>query len=272
MAAARRHREALAVLRSVPLLAELPPGRLLEVARAMRALDVAAGTSVVRQGERGDRFYVVVRGAFEVLVDGQPQVRLGPGEYFGERALLDRAPRAATVVAAEPGRLFALGGTAFEALLARDLALRARLAAALAYRADVANIELFRGLGPGELDVLLARLIPLEIGAGETIVRQSEPGERFFIIRSGGVEVVRDGAVLAQLGPGDTFGEIALLLHLPRTASVIATRQTHLLALEAHDFHDLLAGYLGRAGELERLSHLRLRTHTAGRGGRAGPE
>ena len=67
--------------------------------------------------------------------------------------------------------------------------------------------------------------------------------------------------MLAQLGPGEAFGEIALLLDLPRTATVAAIEPATLLALDAYDFRDLLASYLGRAGELERLSHLRLLSH-----------
>jgi CRP-like cAMP-binding protein len=81
------------------------------------------------------------------------------------------------------------------------------------------------------------------------------------VVRSGRVKVTRNGGPLAELGPGEAFGEIALLLDVPRTATVTALEPTRLLVLEAHDFRDLLAGYLGRAGELERLSHLRLRTH-----------
>ncbi len=80
-------------------------------------------------------------------------------------------------------------------------------------------------------------------------------------MRSGGVDVERDGQVLAQLGPGEAFGEIALLLDVPRTATVTATEPTSLLALDADDFRDVLTSYLGRASELERLSHLRLLTH-----------
>jgi CRP-like cAMP-binding protein len=138
---------------------------------------------------------------------------------------------------------------------------RAQLEAALAYRDEVARMPLFRELSPAELDLLLARLVPLEVRPGETIIRQGELGQRFYLIRSGTVEVERDGARLAQLGPGEAFGEIALLLDVPRTATVTASEPTRLLALEARDFRDLLAGYLGRAGDLERLSHLRLRAH-----------
>jgi putative peptide zinc metalloprotease protein len=260
-AAELRHREALAALRAVALWAELPAARLLEVARAMQAQDVGRGTEVVRQGEQGDRFYLVVRGAFEVLVDGQPQVPLGRGDYFGERALLHRAPRAASVVATASSRLFVLDQSAFDALLASDLAVRSRLEAAMAYRQDVQHMPLFADLSSVDVDLLLARLVPLTVDTDETIIRQGDSGERFYVVRWGGVDVVRDGELLAHLGPGDAFGEIALLLDVPRTATVTATQPTQLLALEAHDFRDLLAGYLGRASELAQLSHLRLRTH-----------
>ncbi len=259
-AAEHRYREALAALRAVPVWAELPAGRLLEVARAMRAQDVPRGVEVVRQGESGDRFFLVAGGAFEVLVDGQ-QIRLERGDYFGERALLHRAPRAATVVAIEPSRVLVLEQTAFDTLLAGDLEVRARLEAALAYRQEVAEMALFRDLSPAELDVLLARLVPVEAAPNETVIRQGDSGERFYVVRFGAVEVERDGQPLARLGPGDAFGEIALLLDVPRTATVTAIEPTRLLALEAHDFRDLLAGYLGRADELQRLSYLRLRTH-----------
>ncbi len=260
-AAARRHRAMLDALRAVPLWAGLPDGQALEVARAMRVQDVPPGTEVVRQGEPGDRFYLIDYGRFEVLVDGQPVARLGRGDYFGERALLNRAPRAATVVAVEPGRVFWLDQAQFQALLAHDLATRARLEAAVAYRAEVAAMPLFRDLRPVELDLLLARLIPIRVEAGAAIIHQGEPGDRFYIIRSGSVQVERDDHLLATLGPGETFGEIALLHNVPRTATVRAVEPTELLALEATDFHDLLASYFGRAEELERLSHLRLATH-----------
>jgi putative peptide zinc metalloprotease protein len=266
-AAEHRHREALATLRAVPLWAELPAARLLEVARALRTEITNPGAQIVLQGEAGDRFYLVARGAFEVLVDNRPQVRLGPGDYFGERALLHRAPRAATVVAVEPGRLFVLEREAFDTLLARDMAVRTRLETAIAYRDEVAQMPMFRDMSSVELDLLLTRLIPLEVAAGEMIIRQgadlkaSRVEGRFYVVRSGSVEVERDGERLARLAAGEAFGEIALLLDVPRTATITALERTRLLALEAHDFRDLLAGYLGRADELERLSHLRLRTH-----------
>jgi len=258
-AAAQRHRDALAALRAVPLWAELPEPRLLELARHMRAQDLEPGTEVVRQGERGDQFFVIARGIFEVVVGGQPAVLLGRGNYFGERALLKRAPRAASVIAVEPGRVYWIDQVTFDTLLAHDLEVRERLQARLAYRDELADMPLFRELGPAELDVLLGRIVPLTVDAGATIIRQGERGRRFYIVRSGTVEVSRDGEALAHLGAGEAFGEIALLFDVPRTASVVATKPSQLLALDADDFHDVLTSYLGRDSELRRLSHLRLR-------------
>ena len=260
-AAEHRHREVLAALRAVPVWSDLPAGRLLEVARAMREQHIARGAEVVRQGEVGDRFYLIASGQFEVFVDGRPEVHLGRGDFFGERALLQRAPRAATVVATSDSVLYVLERADFDALLASDLAVRAKIEAALAYRAEVAAMPLFRDLSPGELDLLLARLGVKLFAAGAVVIRQGDVGDHFYVVRSGEVEVERDGLALARLGPGEAFGEIALLLDVARTATVTALVPTTLLALDAADFRDVLAGYLGRGVELERLSHLRLLSH-----------
>jgi putative peptide zinc metalloprotease protein len=260
-AGARVHREALAALRSVPMWAEIPEARLLQIAEAMRPQAVPAGTEVVRQGEVAVRFYVVADGAFEVLVEGRTVGRLGLGDYFGERALLHHAPQAATVVAAEAGRLFWLDQATFHATVEHDVGVRERLEQALAYRSEVAEMPLFRHLAPSDLDLLLARFQPVSAKPGEVVIREGDTGDRFYVIRSGQLRVVRAGRELARLGPGDAVGEMALLLDIPRTATVDAPAGAELLALDADDFHDLLTRYCHRETPLERLSHHRLVAH-----------
>ena len=100
-------------LRAIPFLAPLPEATLEQLARAVSEERMKAGDEIVRQGERGDRFYVIDSGSVEVLVDGQLTATLGPGDYFGEIALLRDVPRTATVRVREDGLLLALAHDAF---------------------------------------------------------------------------------------------------------------------------------------------------------------
>ncbi|MFL6079629.1 MAG: MFS transporter [Ornithinibacter sp.] len=107
----------LALLRGVPLLDALPLPALETVARQLEHVVVPAGETVFRQGDPGDRFYVVVAGTAQVVGDGQPITDLGPGSSFGEIALLRRVPRTATVRAVDDLRLESLRGERFLALM-----------------------------------------------------------------------------------------------------------------------------------------------------------
>ena len=100
--------EEMALLRSTRIFAPLPTPMLERLARNLIPLSVPAGSVVITQGESGDRFYAIVQGAVEVLVDGSPLTTLGPGGSFGEIALIRDVPRTATVVTTTESRLLAL--------------------------------------------------------------------------------------------------------------------------------------------------------------------
>ncbi len=100
-------------LRALPMFAPLPPPTIEWMAAHLRELDVDAGTSIIREGQPGDRFYVVDRGACEVAIGERSIRRLGPGEGFGEIALLRRVPRTASVWATEPTTLLTLDRQSF---------------------------------------------------------------------------------------------------------------------------------------------------------------
>jgi MFS family permease len=98
----------LALLREIPMLALLPPVTLEQLASSLSRVRVAAGDDVFRQGDAGDRFYVIGAGEAEVALDDRPRVTLGPGAYFGEIALLRDVPRTATVTACTDLELYVL--------------------------------------------------------------------------------------------------------------------------------------------------------------------
>jgi Cyclic nucleotide-binding domain len=101
------------LLRDVPMLRPLGLCTMEELASGVRRETVEPGTEVVRQGDRGDQFYVIERGQLEVLVDGRPVRVLGAGESFGEIALIREVPRTATVRAVDRSQLAAIGREQF---------------------------------------------------------------------------------------------------------------------------------------------------------------
>jgi MFS family permease len=100
-------------LRAISIFAPLPEATLERLASALDEVQAAAGSTIFRQGERGDHFYIVDKGSIEVLMDGKPPVELEPGDFFGEIALLRDVPRTATVRARTDARLYALGRETF---------------------------------------------------------------------------------------------------------------------------------------------------------------
>ena len=103
----------LELLRELPMFAPLPESTLEQLAKRLAEADIPAGENVFRQGEMGDRFYVVDRGVLEVLIDGKDPIVLEPGDFFGEIALLRDVPRTATVRARTDAHLYTLGRNEF---------------------------------------------------------------------------------------------------------------------------------------------------------------
>ena len=98
----------LRILAAVPIFAPLPGGSLEHVAARLVPLRIDAGTVVVREGDMGDRFYIVAEGEVEVSQYDRPISELRSGDYFGEIALLRDSPRTATVTARTDSVLYAL--------------------------------------------------------------------------------------------------------------------------------------------------------------------
>ena len=105
--------ERVELLRKSPIFTPLPEATVEQLADRLEEVRVAAGHEIVRQGEAGDRFYLVREGTLDVAVDGRPVQDLGPGESFGEIALLRGVPRTASVTARSDAVLYALDRAAF---------------------------------------------------------------------------------------------------------------------------------------------------------------
>ena len=98
----------LTLLRGIPIFAPLPPVTLEQLASRLSRVRVPAGEVILRQGDPGDRFYVIGEGEVEIALDGGPPKTLGRGAYFGEIALLRDVPRTATVTTRTEVELYVL--------------------------------------------------------------------------------------------------------------------------------------------------------------------
>ena len=103
--------------------------------------------------------------------------------------------------------------------------------------------SIFAPLPIATLERIVNDLAPLKAPAGQDVIVQGEHGDRFFLIEHGGVEVFENGEFRRNEGPGESFGEIALLHDVPRTATVRTTAPTNLLVLERDQFLLAVTGH-----------------------------
>jgi MFS family permease len=122
------------------------------------------------------------------------------------------------------------------------------------------SIPIFSPLAPATLEYLAGAMTTVRHPAGTVVFRQGEGGDRYYVIDAGEVEVVVDGRVASSLGPGEGFGEIALLRDVPRTATVTAKTDVTLHALERDDFIAAVTDHPGSAQAADAVVANRLGT------------
>jgi CRP/FNR family transcriptional regulator, cyclic AMP receptor protein len=121
-------------LKQSPLFEGLSRKQLAQLARLSDDLDLPAGAVLCKEGSRGREFFVIIDGEAEVTKGGRRVATLGPGDFFGEIALLERVNRTATVTAVSPLRFFVISDHAFNSVLDTDPAIERKLLQALARR------------------------------------------------------------------------------------------------------------------------------------------
>ena len=104
----------------------------------------------------------------------------------------------------------------------------------------LAGCQLFHGIDADGLAALAGKATQVDFPAGHVIARQGEIGTGFFVVIDGRVRVVRDGELVATLGPGEFFGELSVLDRMPRNAMVTADVATTCLALASWDFEAVM--------------------------------
>jgi len=227
----------------LPFLQQMCDGDVDSIVRNAYRRPVPRGERVLVQGElKADLFFIVGEGRFDVARDERSVEEIGRGKCFGERALLYRAPRDATVRALCDGHLWCVPRRHFREVLREQL--RQKVAK---FNTLLCRVELFNHVDDDHRQILADALVETTYYRDEYIIRQGEEGNTFFILYEGEVSVDIDGVEVVRLvgDPAESraefFGERALLTNKPRAASVRAVSDRVLaLALDRETFEAVL--------------------------------
>jgi len=107
------------------------------------------------------------------------------------------------------------------------------------YKSRLHDVPFFSGLKKGDLELIAQQTDELDVPAGKVLAREGEIGQEFFVIETGTAEVTRAGETVGTLGPGDFFGEMALLEEERRTATVTALSPMTLIVMTRSSFRAL---------------------------------
>ena len=241
---------------------------LAELASQGEVVTLSNGEVIFRQGEDDPWLYFLLRGTVLIQQRGHAPSHILSGSETARYALARNRPRPFSAVAETALRMIRIDEHLLEARLGLDQATAYEV---FEYEGSVdpdwmlqvlAN-PTFRNVPPAHANAMFERFQPQACKAGEVIIRQGEPADHYYLIHTGTAQVTRaakDGTplVLAELGPGDGFGEEALLTGDRRNASVTMTTDGSLMSLSKPDFDALLKAPLVKTVDLEETHRLLL--------------
>ncbi|CAK0853328.1 unnamed protein product [Prorocentrum cordatum] len=220
---------------------ELEPNDMETILMAMKEVKFTADQKVITEGEDGDYLFVVEEGSLDcikVMNDAEKVVKTcGVGDVFGELALLYNCPRAASVVARGSVVCWQLDRETFNHIV-KDAAVKRRNK----YDNFLKDVALISSLGNYERSQVADCLKAETFEPGTVIVKEGEPGDKFYIVEEGALFALKGGKQVMDYTPGGYFGELALLKNQPRAASIQVSSggQAKVLSMSRASFNKML--------------------------------
>lgn len=232
-------------VKHILLFRSLDTDQIQEVIDAMFERKVVSEDHVIDQGDDGDNFYVIDSGTFDIYVKIDDADKL-VGNYdnqgsFGELALMYNMPRAATIVATSEGTLWAMERSTFRRIVLKNAYNKRKM-----YESLLENVPMLKTLESYERMNVADALVPRKFEDGELIIRQGDSADCMYFVEDGEVRITikqkdSDPEVeLTRCTKGQCFGELALVTHKPRAASVYAAGITKCAVLDIDAFERLL--------------------------------
>ncbi|GHC08675.1 cyclic nucleotide-binding domain-containing protein [Cerasicoccus arenae] len=237
---------------------------LYELAERVRGVIVDPKQHVFKEGEPGDDLYFVLNGGVEVLMSlksGRPLrvTELGPGDVFGEVALLHNVPRTRSIRAARKSLLLALSREDFQKLIVGSIGVR-DVEAIIRKQSFLHRIELCRNWHPQAMTAFSRLATLAEFQPGDVVIKKGMRNQFFYLIYDGLLEVIVEGKRVSTLATGEFFGEISLLQNSTATADIVAITGSRCLVVQRRDFlnfigKDFLVGLQFEDISSKRLKH-----------------
>ena len=262
-------------LKSLPFLADLREEELNALADCLYLREFRKGAFVFQTGQPVDAMYIVESGPMR-LVDSSSEeeefIELRPGDVFGEMALLTGTAYTEAAYATDAAVVWVLESVEFDELTDRYPSIRVALSRNLRSRLGpqdralavdmLTSIQIFADLPEETLQGIAERLVLRHVPVGEFVYTEGDSGDALYIIKSGEIKVYSssglDGDVIAHLGQGETFGEMALLTGKTRTTATRAVANTNLMVLYRTDFDEMLIHYPSLSSALSKTLSQRL--------------
>lgn len=237
------------------------------------ALEALAGKASFHTGAKGDA--LALQGEFEsdvfLLVEGQVDVTsqdptgsvktiatLNPGTLVGERSIVNRTKRKTSVVARDAIEYLRLPLAAVHALEGEFAFDFAKLRQRLEISEFVGTAELFTDMPAEVINLFVESGEMILFPKGHNLVDQGETDKTFFLLVKGHVDVLKNGAKVAELKQGDFLGEVALIANVPRTATIYTTEDSLFLCISDKAFWNILAENIELALYIENVGRRRM--------------
>jgi len=217
----------LEAVKEILLFRSLESEQLNEVLDAMFERKVTPNEYIIKQGDDGDNFYVVESGVYNIFIkQGNEDVKVGSCQNkgsFGELALMYNMPRAATIQSAGDGMLWAMDRQTFRRIVLRNAFQKRKM-----YESLLEKVPLLSSLNAYERMNLADALTSKTYTSGSVIIQQGDPADGMYFVETGEVSVTvvgNDGSErqVTTITEGGYFGELALVTHKARAATVTAS-------------------------------------------------
>jgi len=241
----------------IPLFSDLSQDEFREIVRKLKAASHLKGGTIIKEGDQGDSIMIIASGSVEVYKDAPDDRKvlvatLSEGSFFGEFGYFAYSKRQASVVAAEDSELLEITREDMEDVVRKFPGVEQVLEKF--YRGRVienilATSGLFMELDAGQREKLASQFKLEEFRENSDIVVEGEDADKMYLIRSGNVLVhtknpMGDKVSLAELGPGDFFGEIGVIEGKPRTATVTAVSpMVEAMSLDKADLDNIISEF-----------------------------